>query len=280
MKKFVLAFMLLLLLAGCDAAKLTGAKQEESSLPDISSVPASISQAESSQAGAGASSNIPAESSAPASSEPSAPATSESSAPASSGSSVSSSSETAEAPGGEEEGYDASEAVQVESVDGGIKVTFKQMPQTARDLQALLEVYPQSDARNAGAFFIASLVRYLDSTDDGHEMIDLLRGPRPMNDMDKDFLKDRLREKSYLPGAYFEGATPENDYTPDTPWSLLVYDDPMNAEEGYLYIQVATTGADSRRRITLREKDGQYYLWEYSNVLTGIRLPASQDPWL
>ena len=53
----------------------------------------------------------------------------------------------------------------------------------------------------------------------------------------------------------------------------------MEAEEGYRYIQVATTGADSRRRITLREKDGQYYLWEYSNVLTGIRLPASLDPW-
>lgn len=168
----------------------------------------------------------------------------------------------------------------MESVDGGIKVTFEQMPQTARDLQALLEVYPQTDARNAGAFFIASLVRYVDSADDGLAMIDLLRGPRPMNDMDKDFLKDRLREKSYLPGAYFEGATPENDYAPDTPWTLLVYDDPMNAEEGYLYIQVETTGADSRRRITLREKDGRYYLWEYSNVLTGIRLPASQDPWL
>lgn len=46
MKKFVLAFMLLLLLAGCDAAKLTGAKQEESSLPDISSVAGSISRRE------------------------------------------------------------------------------------------------------------------------------------------------------------------------------------------------------------------------------------------
>ena len=100
-------------------------------------------------------------------------------------------------------------------------------------------------------------------------MIDLLRGPRPMNDMDKDFLKDRLREKTYLPRAYFEGAAPDNDYTPDIPLTLMVYDDPMKAEEGYLYIQVATTGADSRR----------YYLWEYSNVLTGIRLPASQDPW-
>lgn len=100
-----------------------------------------------------------------------------------------------------------------------------------------------------------------------------------MNGMEQDFIKDRLRDKTYLPGAYFEGAAPENDYTPDTPWTLIVYDDTMEAEEGYRYIQVATTGADSRRRITLREKDGQYYLWEYSNVLTGIRLPASLDPW-
>ena len=59
----------------------------------------------------------------------------------------------------------------------------------------------------------------------------------------------------------------------------MVYDDSMEAEEGFRYIQVTTTCADSRRRITLREKDGQYYLWEYSNVLTGIRLPASLDPW-
>ena len=47
----------------------------------------------------------------------------------------------------------------------------------------------------------------------------------------------------------------------------------MEAEEGYRYIQVATTGADSRRRITLREKDGQYYLWETSGS-TPMYLPG------
>lgn len=195
---------------------------------------------------------------------------------------------SAPAPGGEaaqgaaepQETFDAEHAVKVELVEGGIQVIFEQLPQTAEELEALLSVYPLSDPRNVGAFFVASLVRYVDSADDGLAMIDLLRGPRPMNGLDKNFIRDRLRDKPYLPGSYFEGATPENDYTPDAPWTLMVYDDPMEAETGYLYIQVATTGADSPRRITLREKDGLYYLWEYSNVLTGIRLPASLDPWL
>ena len=218
MKKFVLAFMLLLLLAGCDAAKLTGAKQEESSLPDISSVPASISQA-----GAGASSNLPAESS----------------VPASSGSSVSSSSETVEAPDGGEEGYDASEAVTVESVDGGIKVTFEQMPQTARDLQALLEVYPQTDARNAGAFFIASLVRYVDSADDGLAMIDLLRGPRPMNDMDKMCIRDRL-------GYFHEGdlGIPQRE--------AFAYQDKPDLMAHHLYV-CPPDSLELRRHLTFRD---------------------------
>ena len=273
MKKIILTLTLLVLFAGCDAANLMGPKQGDNSLSGSTSASVSMSRSESSPSEkASFSSNTPAKSSASASSESSVPASSQSSAPASS--------QTMEKPESEQEVYDTAKALKVESVDGGIKVTFEQLPQTAQDLQALLTVYPQSDARNVGAFFVASLVRYVDSVDDGLAMIDLLRGPRPMNDMDKDFLKDRLREKSYLPGAYFEGATPENDYTPDTPWTLLIYDDPTKAEEGYLYIQVATTGADSRRRITLREKDGQYFLWEYSNVLTGIRLPASQDPWL
>lgn len=276
MKKLVAAIMLLLLLTGCGVVKLAELKKETSSLPNAASEPASISQPETGEPEKAdpplsTPETPPASNPSPVSSEPSSqPATETEKAEQT---------EKVEVSSGEQEAYDAAQAVKVELVDGGIQMTFEQLPQTAEDLQALLSIYPQSDARNTGAFFIASLVRYVDSADDGLAMIDLLRGPRPMNDMDKNFLKDRLREKAYLPGAYFGGATPENDYTPDTPWTLLVYDDSMEAEEGYLYIQVETTGADSRRRITLREKDGQYYLWEYSNVLTGIRLPASQDPW-
>lgn len=274
MRKFALAVMLTLLLAGCSAAKLIpGPDEENSSPPANASVPASVSQPESA---------LPEKSeSAPPEKAESAPA--ESAPPETAAVPSASQAETAcagtDESFGQPDPFDAAQAVTVEVADGGIRVTFEQLPETAQDLEALLALYPPSDARHTGAFFIASLVRYVNSADDGLAMIDLLRGPRPMNDMDKDFVKDRLRDKTYLPRAYFEGAKPDNDYTPDTPLTLLVYDDPMKAEEGYLYIQVATTGADSRRRITLREKDGQYYLWEYSNVLTGIRLPASQDPW-
>ena len=268
MRKFALAVLLTFLLAGCSAVKLiAGPSEEPGSLPADSSKPASVSQSPSAPPAT------------PDSSPSAAPASGES-ASSSAPETATASSEETEEPAGQPDPFDAAEAVTVEAADGGIRVTFEQLPKTAQDLEALLALYPQSDARHAGAFFLASLVRYVDSAEDGLAMIDLLRGPRPVNDMDKDFLKDRLREKTYLPRAYFEGAAPDNDYTPDIPLTLMVYDDPMKAEDGYLYIQVATTGADSRRRITLREKDGQYYLWEYSNVLTGIRLPASLDPWL
>lgn len=270
MKRIILAAIVVLMFTGCSAEKFIGSKPKESSLSESASESVSINQSEPSQVEKTEEklltpSDTPAE-------------LSESDSSSEMGEEEES--EKVENSGSQKEVYNAEKAVKVEPVDGGIKVIFEQLPQTAEDLEALLALYPQSDARNTGAFFIASLVRYVDSSDDGLAMIDVLRGPRPMNDMDKNFLKDRLRDKTYLPGAYFDGATPENDYTPDTPWILMVYDDTMEAEEGYQYIQVATTGADSSRRITLREKDGQYYLWEYSNVLTGIRIPASQDPWL
>lgn len=270
MKRIILAAIVVLMFTGCSAEKFIGSKPKESSLSESVSESVSINQSEPSQVEKTEEklltpSDTPAE-------------LSESDSSSEMGEEEES--EKVENSGSQKEVYNAEKAIKVEPVNGGIKVIFEQLPQTAEDLEALLALYPQSDARNTGAFFIASLVRYVDSSDDGLAMIDVLRGPRPMNDMDKNFLKDRLRDKTYLPGAYFEGATPENDYTPDTPWILMVYDDTMEAEEGYQYIQVATTGADSSRRITLREKDGQYYLWEYSNVLTGIRIPASQDPWL
>ena len=59
----------------------------------------------------------------------------------------------------------------------------------------------------------------------------------------------------------------------------MVYDVVTEAPEGYAYGKVMTAGADSPRRITLREKGGNFYIWEYSSILLGIKLPASEDPW-
>ena len=92
-------------------------------------------------------------------------------------------------------------------------------------------------------------------------------------------MRDRLGDKLYLPRAYFSGAAPENNYTPSEPWTLVIYKDPVAAPEEYAYLMAETAGADSRRRIQFRIKDGIHYLWEYPGILSGIRLPAEEDPW-
>ena len=93
----------------------------------------------------------------------------------------------------------------------------------------------------------------------------------------------RLRGKEYLPLAYFEGAAPENSYTPAQPYVLNVLPDPrpQDMEPGYLRLFLQTAGADSPRPIKLRQKPstGEWFLWEYSSPLSGIRIPAAQDPW-
>ena len=100
---------------------------------------------------------------------------------------------------------------------------------------------------------------------------------------DSQFLRDRLRGKEYLPLAYFDGATPQNGYRPTAPYTLTVLPDqrPQDVEEGYLRVFLQTAGADAPRPVKLRQKPstGEWFLWEYSSPLSGIRIPASQDPW-
>ncbi len=118
---------------------------------------------------------------------------------------------------------------------------------------------------------------------DGVAAMVLLRGPRPMTPYDSQFLRDRLRGKEYLPLAYFDGATPQNGYRPTAPYTLTVLPDqrPQDVEEGYLRVFLQTAGADAPRPVKLRQKPstGEWFLWEYSSPLSGIRIPASQDPW-
>lgn len=113
--------------------------------------------------------------------------------------------------------------------------------------------------------------------------MNLLRGSRTMTPYDCQFLRDRLRGKSYLPLAYFEGASPENGYHPHVPYTLNVLTDPrpQDVEPGYLRLYLKTAGADSPRPMKLRRKGSteQWFLWEYSSILSGIRIPAAENPW-
>ena len=171
-------------------------------------------------------------------------------------------------------------AVQRIEMPGGVKFVFSRFPENSADIKALLEVYPQSDKYNTAALFLSCLVRYVENADDGTSMIDALKGPQLLSTMDKMFLKDRFSDKKYLPRVYFEGAVPGNNYTPESPWTLIVYDDPVAPPEGYSYVHVKTSGADTPRRIVMRRKGDDHFLWEYNGVLMSVRLPAEADPWL
>ena len=177
-------------------------------------------------------------------------------------------------------GFDAAQLVEIEDVKGGIKVTYHQLPQNQADMEALVAEYGREDERRVCAYFHAALVRYPDSADDCYDMLDVLRGPQPMSASEKSFMKERFSDKLYLPRTYFEGATPKNEYQPDEPWAIIIYDDPVRPPDGYAYTMVASGGADNKRRIVMRIKDGQKYRWEYNGALLSVRLPASEDPWI
>ena len=161
-----------------------------------------------------------------------------------------------------------------------MKMTVSSVPTTSEEFSAL----PQNDLskpENTCVMFLLALALYLKDSDAGVAALNTLRGPRPLSNYDIQFLRDRLRGKSYLPLAYFDGATPANNYVPSNPLTLEVIADsrPLDIEEGYLRLFLKTTGADSPRPIKLRQKGDSWYLWEYSSILSGIRIPSEADAW-
>ena len=146
MKKMLLTVLLFLLLTGCSMPNLMGGKQAGEEPPEEPSVSVNdptdgtpekpeADRPEVSKPETGK----PEKPDAPT--EPSSPA-----APETAGERPSEEKETGGSP--QQETFDAARAVTVEAVDGGIQVIFDAIPQTAGDVEALLEYYPLSDPRH------------------------------------------------------------------------------------------------------------------------------------
>ena len=158
--------------------------------------------------------------------------------------------------------------------------TFTALPESLAQMQALPEAALQDPFQTA-ALTVCALCAYAADKNIGTEMLNWLRGPRPLGAHDISFLNDRFRDgKTYVPFSYFKGATPENDYTPAQPFTLTVETNPYSdANEGYKKLFVRSGGADTPREIVLRMKgDGTWLLWDQA-ILVGIREPKSADPW-
>ena len=158
--------------------------------------------------------------------------------------------------------------------------TFAALPESLAEMQALPEA-DLADPYKTAALTVCALCVYAADKDIGTEMLNWLRGPRPLNGADISFLNDRFRGgKTYIPFSYFAGATPENDYTPSQPYRITVESNHVSAaEQGYMKLFIPCGGADSPRPIKLRMRgDGKWFLWE-QYLLTDIRTPKSADPW-
>ena len=158
--------------------------------------------------------------------------------------------------------------------------TFSALPESLAQMQALPEATLDNPYKTA-ALTVCAICAYAADKNVGTEMLNWLRGPRPLGNSEISFLNDRFRDgKTYVPFSYFKGATPENDYTPDVPYTITIESNPYSdANEGYKKLFVRSSGADNPREIVLRMKgDGTWLLWDQF-LLLSIRQPKSADPW-
>lgn len=158
--------------------------------------------------------------------------------------------------------------------------TFTKLPESVAELQALPEASLDSPFKTA-ALSLLALCAYGADKQTGIEMLNFLKGPRPLSPAEISFLDDRFRDGQwYVPFSYFKGATPDNDYTPTEPFTVEISSNPNSAvNEGYMTLWLKSGGADSPRQFSLRMKgDGRWFLWEQF-IMVGIRQPKSQDPW-
>jgi len=159
------------------------------------------------------------------------------------------------------------------------RIVFSNLPTSLDEFLALPQASLSTPFETA-AMTVLAFTYYPQNKDLALQMVDALKGPRPLSPMEKSFIADRFRDKDYVPRSYFEGATPANDYAPNQPYTIVVSENPYSYQnEGYATLYVTSGGADSPRQVQMRKaKDGKWYLWEQF-ILVDIRQPDSSDPW-
>lgn len=167
----------------------------------------------------------------------------------------------------------------VSNTSDNVTITFNKMPESMADFMALPET-DLSDPFKTAALTIMAFCYYPSNKDFALEMLSYLRGPRPLSEYDKQFIRDRFMDKDYVPRSYFNGTSPANDYKPSVPYSITLFENPYSyTDQGYAKLYVNSSGADSPRYVQLRlAKDGKWYLWEQF-ILSDIRQPESSNPW-
>lgn len=160
-----------------------------------------------------------------------------------------------------------------------VPITVSSLPANAEEFKSMPQA-AMTTPFDTAAMTVVALCIYPFNREASLQMLNILRGPRPLSNHEISFIADRFRDKDYVPRSYFEGATPDNDYEPQAPYTIVVSDGPYSYQnEGYAKLYIRSGGADSPREVLLRQaKDGKWYLWDQF-LLLDIRQPESANPW-
>ncbi len=163
-----------------------------------------------------------------------------------------------------------------------VDVAISGMPASLDQLK-IMDGADFKDPNKVAALTVVALCLYPINKEICIDMLNYLKGPRPLSNYEIQFLSDRFRDKKYLAASYFVGAAPDNEYEPCEPLTIKVYKTSHSEDligEGYLQLFLKSGGADSARGVKLRRKEstGEWFLWEY-HLLPDIRKPKSADPW-
>lgn len=157
-------------------------------------------------------------------------------------------------------------------------ITLEKLPTTVEELKQMADL---SSPFKTAALAVAVFSNYEKDVQATIDMLNYIKGPRPLSQYDIQFIRDRLNGKGYVVRSYFKDTSPQNDYTPSTPYQVEVSDNPYSySNEGYATLWLKSSGADNPRQVTLRLKPstGEWFLWEHT-FLSDIRIPTSQDEW-
>ncbi len=158
--------------------------------------------------------------------------------------------------------------------------TFSALPTSAEELQALPEASLDSAFKTV-ALTLLALCHFEKDAEATFAMLDFLKGPENVSPYEKQFIKERLYEKQYKIPAFFDGATPQNNYTPTEPYTIRVMENPYSFDnENWATLWVKSGGADNPVSIKLRKKPstGQWFLNDIQ-CLSDIRPPVAKDDW-
>lgn len=166
----------------------------------------------------------------------------------------------------------------------GNSTRIVQIPFVPQNIEQMMKM-PYAKLTNefeVAALTVAVLCNYCQDPQATVEMLNYLRGPRPLSALDVQFLRDRLSGKPYKMLSYLNGTSPTNNYTPTMPLGVTIVTTPASAvQPDMISLFIPSSGADILRQLDLRRKPstGQWFLWSLVGLMPDVRIPVNQDPW-